>query len=497
MAPYFSLHPSFPTTRDDFSPLTLWEIHRVSISREHSCSELRRRAPISGSLAVRSCPQGAWNENNFSKWKGGYWCCSSITAEETFQGLNFSDTLHPPGEFASCFQCDGISDLLHSSLCTWSGCRAQLLEHRKGLREEFSPLMWQQLNLKRCICTLGKEYPARRTVIGQMLNCWKRTGLANVGQTQQRGDQNAIARPVKRLQGTGKPSFSRWLSFPLGMRGRNGGQLFQAHSGGPECVGPKGLPAPAPVELTRPGLQQTPVSGSVLASAFTPSGGRGGGRRRREPVRSPRGLCLGAGEEERHSCYTTTQVLTQEVEQNPSLALPVPPALTSPTPTHTLDTLTRLHTSLSSWESDRLATDSSRAADPWGHDGPGTPSRPKAAGEGDQGPLVKVPRATSAKSPGRRSDTAAGKDSLASEEGPYCCRSPSPSWNLSAEQKPSFSHKLRSNIRPCEKFLPLEQCFPSVPCAPELPSHPGRFWFNRPQVGSKSLHVKRALSLLT
>lgn len=88
-------------------------------------TELRRRAPISGSLAVRSCPQGAWN--NFSKWKGGYWCCSSIAAKETFRGLNFSDTLHPPGEFASCFWCDGISDLLHSSLCTWSGCRAQLL----------------------------------------------------------------------------------------------------------------------------------------------------------------------------------------------------------------------------------------------------------------------------------------------------------------------------------------------------------------------------------
>lgn len=75
----------------------------------------------------------------------------------------------------------------------------------------------------------------------------------------------------------------------------------------------------------------------------------------------------------------------------------------------------------------RLATDSSRAADPWGHVGPGTPSRPKAAGEGDQGPMVKVPRATSAKSPGRRSDTAGGRDSLVSEEGPYCRRSPSPS----------------------------------------------------------------------
>lgn len=46
MAPYFSLHPSFPTTRDDFSPLTLWDAPRVSIcvrylsaEREHSCSE--------------------------------------------------------------------------------------------------------------------------------------------------------------------------------------------------------------------------------------------------------------------------------------------------------------------------------------------------------------------------------------------------------------------------------------------------------------------------
>lgn len=61
--------------------------------------------------------------------------------------------------------------------------------------------------------------------------------------------------------GTGKPSFSR---FSLGMRRRNGGQLFQAHSGGPECPSPTGLPAPAPVELTRPGLQQTPVSGGAF-----------------------------------------------------------------------------------------------------------------------------------------------------------------------------------------------------------------------------------------
>ena len=91
-----------------------------------------------------------------------------------------------------------------------------------------------------------------------------------------------------------------------------------------------------------------------------------------------------------------------------------------------------------------------------------TPSRPRAGGEGGQGPVVKVHRATSAKSPGLRSDSATGSGSWASEEGPYYCRSPTPSWNRSAEQKPSFSHKLRSNIRPCEKLLLLEQCLPSV-----------------------------------
>lgn len=129
-----------------------------------------------------------------------------------------------------------------------------------------------------------------------------------------------------------------------------------------------------------------------------------------------------------------TQLLNHHPGANAgSRAEPLPCSASAPrrsypaTPTHTLDTLMRLHTSLSSWESDRLATDSSRAADPWGHVRPCTPSRPKAAGEGDQGPMVKAPRATSAKSPGQRSDTAAGRDSLASDEGPYCCRSPSPS----------------------------------------------------------------------
>lgn len=235
--------------------------------------------------------------------------------------------------------------------------------------------------------------------------------------------------------------------------GRNAGHLFQAHSRGPECPRPTELPAPAPVEPTRPGLQQTPVSGSRLASASTPSGGRRRGRRRWEPVRGPRGLCLGAGEEERHRRYTTAQARMQEVEQNPSLALPVPPVPTPPppTPTHTLGTLTGLHTSLSSWESGGLARTR-----------PGLLSLrkltlgtaldqallpdPRQEVRAVRAPWLKYTELPRPKAQAKNSDTAAGRGSLASEEGPY--------WNRSSEQKPSFTQKLRSSTQPCEKFLP-------------------------------------------
>lgn len=119
---------------------------------------------------------------------------------------------------------------------------------------------------------------------------------------------------------------------------------------GTSCSSPSG--ADTPRSSADPSLR-----GSVLASASTPSGGRRGGRWRREPVCSPRGLCLGAGEEERHRCYTTAQALTRKSSRTPPLPCQCLPALThTPTPTHTLDTLTRLHTSLSSWESDSQRT---------------------------------------------------------------------------------------------------------------------------------------------
>lgn len=182
--------------------------------------------------------------------------------------------------------------------------------------------------------------------------------------------------------------------------GRNAGQLFQAHSGGPECPRPTELPAPAPVELTCPGLQQTPVSGSRLASASTPSGGRRRGRRRWEPVRGPRGLCLGAGEEERHRRYTTAQAREGRAEPLPCPA-GAPGAHTPPRP-HTRWTRCISLLGIGQTRKDSPRASSPEEADPWDHIGPGTPSRPKAGGESGQGPVVKVRRATVAKSPGQK-----------------------------------------------------------------------------------------------
>lgn len=44
---------------------------------------------------------GPGTRKNFSNDKKADRDCSSITAEETIQGLNFSDTRYSPGEFVS------------------------------------------------------------------------------------------------------------------------------------------------------------------------------------------------------------------------------------------------------------------------------------------------------------------------------------------------------------------------------------------------------------
>ena len=207
--------------------------------------------------------------------------------------------------------------------------------------------------------------------------------------------------------------------------GRNAGQLFQAHSCGPECPHPTELPAPAPVELTCPGLQQTPVSGSRLASASTPSRGRRRGSRRWEPVRSPRGLCLGAGEEERHRHYTTTQARMQESRAEPLPCPAVPPGLTPPPPPHAhtqaghADGAAQFSVLLGIRQTHKGLPRASfpEEADPWDHVGPGTPSRPKAGGESGQGPVVKVRRATAAKSPGQKQWYCGGQGLLGFWEG--------------------------------------------------------------------------------
>lgn len=187
--------------RDDISPLKLWEAHSYQLSVESTAAPEQNSEeghPLQGVLQSDPALKGPGTRTISLDEKVAPDAALPSPQKRTFRGLDFSDTLHPPGEFGSCFRCDGISNLLHSSLCTWNGCRAQLLQHRKGVR--VSPLSWKQLNLKHCICTLGKEYPARGTVTGQMLNCWNRTELANMGQTQQRDDQNTSAQAVKCLQ---------------------------------------------------------------------------------------------------------------------------------------------------------------------------------------------------------------------------------------------------------------------------------------------------------
>lgn len=100
---------------------------------------------------------GPGTRKNFSTWKG-VWHCSSITAEETFQELHFSDTLHTPGELSLCFQRDKkgrLTCILSSSLLGRNGCRDQLLEHRTVLRPR-SPLTWKQI-WRGCVCVSEKN----------------------------------------------------------------------------------------------------------------------------------------------------------------------------------------------------------------------------------------------------------------------------------------------------------------------------------------------------
>lgn len=99
-APCSSLQPSFPITTENTSLFTQHPVENSSYR-----GEPRRQAPVWGSFAVRSCPRGAWNQQNFSKGKG---CCghrSPITTGETFQGLHCSHSLHSPGD-SVCFQCE-------------------------------------------------------------------------------------------------------------------------------------------------------------------------------------------------------------------------------------------------------------------------------------------------------------------------------------------------------------------------------------------------------
>lgn len=136
-------------------------------------------------------------------------------------------------------------------------------------------------------------------------------------------------------------------------------------------------------------------------------------------MRGPRGLCLGAGEEERHRRYTTAQARMQEVERDPSLALPVPPVPTAPPPTPTHAG----HASLSSWESGRLArtrpgllslrkltlgTTLDQALLP----------DPRQEVKAVRAPWLKYAELQRPKAQAKNSDIAAGRGSLASEEGP-------------------------------------------------------------------------------
>lgn len=146
MAPCFSLQPSFPITTGNISLLS-HERHAAS-DRKHSSyrGELCGQAPVWGSLAVRSCPRGAWNQQNSSKGKGCRRHHSPVITGETFQGLHYSHALHPPGEFVS-FQCE---KKVNANLCKLYSNPAhlerrgdRLIQDRKDLLG-FSPLTWKQ-----------------------------------------------------------------------------------------------------------------------------------------------------------------------------------------------------------------------------------------------------------------------------------------------------------------------------------------------------------------
>lgn len=117
--------------------------------------------------------------------------------------------------------------------------------------------------------------------------------------------------------------------------------------------------------------------------------------------RSRRGRDTGVTPPPRHEC--------RKVEQNPSLALPCPQGSHHHHPhAHTnaghADGAAHFSLLLGIRQTHKGLPRASfpEEADPWDHVGPGSPSRPKTGGESGQGPVVKVRRATAAKSPGQK-----------------------------------------------------------------------------------------------
>lgn len=91
IAPYFSLQPSIPTTGEWHFPLPLWGDAVRKYSSYFGKGSFEDGDPFWGVLQSGPALTGPGTRKNFSLWKGS-WHCPSTTAEETFQGPNFSDT---------------------------------------------------------------------------------------------------------------------------------------------------------------------------------------------------------------------------------------------------------------------------------------------------------------------------------------------------------------------------------------------------------------------
>lgn len=152
-------HPTFLSSPHSQSPertLALFSYERHTASgRKHSNYKrgLRRWVPIWGSLTVRSCLQGPGTRKTSLNKK-----VTTDTALPSPQNRRFKDFLrYPPFTWWICLflMWQKVSTnlcKLYSILLTWNRCRDQA-----GLLE-FSSLTWKKKkNLKRCICTLGKE----------------------------------------------------------------------------------------------------------------------------------------------------------------------------------------------------------------------------------------------------------------------------------------------------------------------------------------------------